>query len=143
MVAHCSFIHSSTAFTICMPFCTRNGSRLLILALDNGFRDSLRTDFFSGWPCVARSSAHQRLSLFGTRLLNGWQQIPHSSPRQRLSLLGRCFPHRMIAHCLYFCSPMAFTACAPCFPTDGSGLLVLLLINSFHDGLRAVLLCGW
>jgi len=26
---------------------------------------------------------------------------------------------------------------------DGSGLLILPLVNTFHDGLRTVLLCGW
>jgi len=82
-------------------------------------------------------------SVDGSGLLNGWQRIPRSSARQRLSLLGHCFTHRMIAHCSYFRSSTAVTACAPCFPTDGSGLLVLPLVNDFHDGLRAVLLCGW
>jgi len=33
---------------------------------------------------------------------------------------------------------------APYFSADGSGLLNLALANSFHDGLRAVLLLsGW
>jgi len=39
---------------------------------------------------------------------------------------------------------MAFTTVyAPYFTADGSGLLILSLVNSFHDGLRAVLLRGW
>jgi len=82
-------------------------------------------------------------SVDGSGLLNGWQRIPRSSARQRLSLLGRCFAHGMIAHCSYFRSSTAVTACAPCFPTDGSGLLILPLVNGFHDGLRAVLLLRW
>jgi len=33
--------------------------------------------------------------------------------------------------------------CVPYFPADGSGLLILSLVNSFHDGVRAVWLSGW
>jgi len=49
MTAYCSFFRSSTAFTVCVPFCTTNGSRLLILPFVNGFSDDLRADFLSGW----------------------------------------------------------------------------------------------
>jgi len=38
---------------------------------------------------------------------------------------------------------MAFTTvCAPLFSVDGGALLMLSLVNGFHDGLPAVLLCG-
>ena len=176
MAADCSFFRSPTAFTtVCTPYCSGDGSGLLILPLVNGFQDRLRAVWLSGWHRIAHSSARQRhwwfarpfalrmvayssylrssmafntvcapyCSVDGSGLLNGWQRIPLSSARQRLSLLGRCFAQRMIAHCSYFRSSMAFTACAPCFPTDGSGLLVLPLVNAIHDGLRAVFLRGW
>jgi len=39
---------------------------------------------------------------------------------------------------------MAFTTLfAPYFSADGSGLLILPLVNGFHDGLPAVLHSGW
>jgi len=60
--ADCSFFRSSTAFMVCAQFCTKNGSGLLILPLVNGFSDGLRAYFLSGWQCIARSSACQRLS---------------------------------------------------------------------------------
>jgi len=39
---------------------------------------------------------------------------------------------------------MAFTTvCAPYCSADSGGLLILFLVNGFHDDLRAVLLSGW
>ena len=35
------------------------------------------------------------------------------------------------------------TVWVPFYSADGSGLLIVPLINSFHHGLRTVLLCGW
>jgi len=32
--------------------------------------------------------------------------------------------------------------CTLYFPVDGSGLLILSLVNGFHNGLRAILLVG-
>ena len=49
----------------------------------------------------------------------------------------------MAADCTFFRSSMAFTVCAPFYSEDGSGLLILPLVNGFHDGLRTILLCGW
>jgi len=52
-------------------------------------------------------------------------------------------PQRMAADCSFFRSSTAFTTgFAPYFSADGSGLLILSLVNGFHDGLRAVLLSG-
>jgi len=119
IAADCSFLRSSTAFpTVCALISSADGRALLVLPLVNGFHG------------------------LGTVLLNGWQRIPHSSACQRLSLLGRCFANRMTVHCSYFRSSTAFTTCVLCFPTDGSALLVLPLVNGFH-GLRTVLLNGW
>jgi len=50
----------------------------------------------------------------------------------------------MVADCSDLHSSMAFTTVfAAYFSADGSGLLILLLINGFHNGFRAVLHSGW
>jgi len=121
MAADCSFFLSSMAFTtVCAPYCSADCSALLILPLVNGFHNGLRAV-----------------------LLSGWQQIAHTSTRQSLSrrIARRIGP---AADCSYFRSSTAFTTvCAPYFPADGSGLLILSLVHGFHDGLHAVLLSGW
>jgi len=77
-------------------------------------------------------------------LFSGWQQIAHSSTRQWLSWFAHRFNRRMAADCSFIHSSTAFTTVfAPYFSADGIGLLILPLVNGFHDGLRAVLLCGW
>jgi len=39
---------------------------------------------------------------------------------------------------------MAFTTVwAPFYSADGSALLILPLVDGFHNGLRAVILSGW
>jgi len=122
MAADCSFFLSSTAFmTVCAPYCSTHGSPLLILPLVNGFHDSFRAV-----------------------LLSGWQRIAHSSTRQRLSGRFACrIAQQMAADCLFLHSSMAFTTvCAPHFSVDGCGLLILFLVNGFHDSFSAVLLRG-
>jgi len=121
MAADCSFFRSSTAFpSVCAPFCSVDGSRLLILPLVNVFC-GLRVVFLSGWQHIARSFPDQRLSRFACY-----------------------FAQWMTARCSYFRSSMAFTTvCVPFCSADGSGLLILPLVNSFHHGWRAVLLSGW
>jgi len=50
----------------------------------------------------------------------------------------------MAADCFYLHSSMASTTvCVPYYSADGSGLLNLPLANSFHDGLRTILLIRW
>jgi len=50
----------------------------------------------------------------------------------------------MAADCSFFHSSTAFTTvCAPYCPADGRVLLILPLVNGFHDGLPAVLPRGW
>jgi len=195
MAAHCPYFCSSTAFTVCAPFCSVDGSGLLILPLVNGFHDSLRAALASGWHRIAHTSARQRLSRWfarhiaqwmasycsllysstaftmvcapycsadGSGLLtpplvngfhdglrsvsvSGWQRIAHSSARRRLSRwFARRIAQRMAADCTFFRSSTAFTTvCAPYWPVDGIGLLTPTLVNGFHGGLRAVLLSGW
>jgi len=117
-----SFFRSSTAFTtVYMPYCSADGSGLLILPLVNGFHNGSHTVFLSGWQRIAHSSARQRLS-------------------QRFA---RCIAQRMAVHCSFFRSSTAFTTVfAPYCSADGSGLLILPLVNGFRDTLRAVLLSG-
>jgi len=120
MAADCSFFHLSTAFTVCGPFCTANGSGFLLLAVVNIFHHGLHAV-----------------------LLRGWQLIAYSSARQWHSRFARRFAHRMVADCSSFCLSTAFaTVCMLISSADGSALLVLPLVNGFH-GLRAVLLNGW
>ena len=145
IAAHCSYFRSSTAFpTVRAPYCSVDGSALLILPLVNGFPDGSRAVWRSGWQRIAHTSACQRLS-----------------PR-----FARCLDQRMAADCSFFHSSSDFTVCVPfCsangsgllilpvvdvyYPqpvrvlyssADGSGLLILALVNGFHDGFSAVLL---
>jgi len=62
MVADCSYLRSSTAFTtVHAPYCSADGSALLIPPLVNCFHDGSRAVLLSGWQRIAHSSAHQRL----------------------------------------------------------------------------------
>jgi len=105
-----------------VPYSSVDVSGLLILTLVNGFHDGLRAVFLSGW----------------------WR-IAHSFSRQRLSRQFAChIALRMAADSSYLRSSMTFTTVyAPYCSADGSRLLNLPLANSFHDGLRAVLLSEW
>jgi len=171
MAADCSFFHSSTAFTtVCMPYFPADGSGLLILSLVNSFHfhDGLRAVLLNGLQRVAHSCTRQWLSRRFARhiaqrmaadcsffpgfsdglhavLLSGWQRIAHTSTLQRLSRrIARHIAQRMAAHCSYFRSSTAFTTvCTPYCSADGSGLLILPLVNRFHNHLRAVSLCEW
>jgi len=121
MAADCSYFHSSKAFTTdCAPYCSADGSALLLLPFVKGFHDRLRAV-----------------------LLSGSQRIAHTSVRQRLSRrIAHPIAQRIAAYCSYFRSSMAFTTvCAPYCSADGSGLLVLPLVNRFHNDLRAVSHC--
>jgi len=119
MAAHCSFFTSSTAFTsVFAPYCSADGRVLLILPLVNGFHDGLRAVLPSGWYQIADSCTRQRLS------------------RQ----FARRISQRMAADCSFFLSSMALTTVfAPSCSADGSGLLLLPLVDGFHDGLSAIL----
>jgi len=193
--AHCSFLHSLTDFpTVRVPYCSADGSRLLILPLVNGFKDELRAALRRGWQRIAHTSARQQLSrwfgrriaqltaaycLFfhsptaftmvcapycsadGIRLRNlplancfhddlrttdcsQYRSFFRSSTSIIPSRFAYCIAQRTAADCSYLRSSTAFTTvCAPYCSADGSRLLNLLLTNSFHDGLRTVLLSRW
>jgi len=123
MAVHYSYLSSSTAFpTVCAPYCSADGSALLILPLDNGFPDGFRAVLLSGRQRIARSSARQRLSRPFIRRI----------------------AQQMAAHYSYLRSSMAFSmVCALYCTADGSRLLILRLVNGFKDGLGAVLRNGW
>jgi len=123
MVAGCSYLLLSTAFTTdYMPYCSTDGSGLLIPLLVNSVPAALRTV-----------------------LLSRWQRIAHSYPRQWLSRrFARRIALRMAAYCSFFLSLTAFpTVCALYCSVDGGRLYIVSLINCFHDGLRTVLLRRW
>jgi len=122
MAADCSYLRSSTAFpTVCAPYCSADGSVLLILPLANSFHDGLRAVLLSGWYWIAQSSARQLLSRrFARRRLLAVSLI--------LPLVDVNYPQPVRV---------------PYSSADGSGVLILPLVNGFHDGLRAVLLSGW
>jgi len=108
--------------TVRVPYSSTDGSGLLILPRVNGFHDGLRAVLLTGWQRIAHTSAHQRLSRRFAR---------------RIAL-------QMAADCSIFRLPTDFkTDCAPYFSVDGIGLPPAPLANGFHDGLHAVLLCGW
>jgi len=122
MAADCSFFFSSMAFrTVFAPYCSTDGSGLRILPGIDGIHDGLRA--------VLPSS---------------WQQIAHSCTSQWLSRrFSRRIAPRMVADCAFVRASTGFmTICAPYCPAVGSGLLILALVNSFHNGLGAVFPSG-
>ena len=123
MAADYSSLHSSTAFPMVRaPYCSADGSALLFLSVINGFHDGLRAVLFPGWQRIAHTSAPQRL------------------PRR----FARRIAQRMAGDCSFFCSPTAFTTVyTPYCSGDGSGLLILPLVNDFQDTSRAEWLSGW
>jgi len=126
MAADCSFFLWSTALrTVFVPYFSVDGSGLLILSHINGFHDGLRAVLLCGLQRIAHTSVRNGFHN-GLRavLLSGWQRIAHTSAHQRLS---RRITRRI-------------ALAADC---SGSGLLILPLVNSFHDGLRAIFHSGW
>jgi len=147
MAADCSFFLSSTAFTtVCTPYCSADGSGLVIPALVNGFSDSSRAVLLSGWQQISHSfSRHGFHDGLRAVLLSGWQRIAHSSARQWLFRPFACrIAQRLEAHCSFLQSLTAFpTVHLPYCSADGSRLFILPLVNSFKDGLRTVSRRGW
>ena len=120
MALSCSFFHLSKAFTVCVPDCSMDVSGLLIALLFNGFPNGSRPVLLCGWHWIARTSAGQWLS----------RRFAPS-----ISL-------RMVVDWSFFLSSEAFTVCMPYCSSDGSGLLILPLVNGFPNVSRIVLLNG-
>jgi len=132
--------------TVCAPYCSADGSALLIIPLVNGFYDGFRTVLPRGWQRIAHSSTRQwLLRRLARRVAQriAWR-IAHSFSRPRLSRrFAPRIAQRMAVDCSYLRSSTAFpTIRAPYCSADGGGLLILSPVNGFHNGLRAVLLSG-
>jgi len=143
MVADCSYLRLSTAFTtVFARYCSADGSALLILPLVNGFHNGLRTLLHSGWRggLLILSLVNGFQEGLHAVLLSGWQRIAHISARERLSgQFTRHIAQRMAADCLFLLRSTVFTmVCAPYCSADGSALLILPLVNGFSDCSRAV-----
>ena len=123
MAAYCSYFRSSTNFTMdCALYFSVDGSVLLILPLVKGFHNGLCAILLCRWQCIAHSYACQWLFQWFACRIAQW----------------------MATYCSYFCLSMAFTTVCPLYYlADGSRLLILPLINKFHNDLRTVLLCKW
>lgn len=119
-VSLCSFFYSPMAFMVFVPYCSADGSALLVLPLVISFDDGLRTILLSG------------------RL---W--IAHSSSCWWISWFVHCVALWMTLYWSYFCSSMVFMVWAPHCSTDSSVLLLLPFVNCSNDGLHSVLHCGW
>jgi len=148
MAADWSIFRSPTAFTtVCAPYCSADGIGLPPPPLANGFHDDLRAVLHPGWRGGSLILSLVNGFPDGLRavLLSGWERIAHSSARQRLSRrFSRRIAQWMAADCSFFRSSTAFpTVCAPYCTANGSGFLLLPVVNRFHDGSHAVLLSGW
>ena len=99
-----------------------DGSGLLILLLVNSFHNSLHAIIPSRWQRIANSFSHQWLS---------WQFV-------------RCIAQWILADSSDFRSSTAFTrVCTLYCIADGSGLLILPLVNGFDNCLHTILPHEW
>ena len=92
ILADSSYFRLSTAFLVCAPYCSADGSRLLILPLVNVFQYGLHAVLPSRWPRIAHSCTYQWLSrwfaLHIARQIAHW--IDYSSAHMRLCQLFAC-----------------------------------------------------
>jgi len=164
-----SFFRSSTTFSMFrVLYHSAHGSALLVLPLANGFH-GLRVVLLSGWRRISHPSIRQRLSRRFARSIAQWLAADFSyfSSSMAFTTAARHIAPWMAPCCSFFLSSTAFMVCAPycsedgsrlcilqsstAFPklfsayclADGSVLLIRSLMNSFHDGLRTVLLSQW
>jgi len=164
-----SFFLSSTTFTMFrVLYHSDHGSVLLVHPLTDGFH-GLRVLLLSGWRWIAHPSIRQRLSRRFVRSIAQWLAADFSyfCSSMAFTTAAHHIAPWMAPCCSFFHSSTAFTVCAPycsedgsrlcilqsstAFPTlfsayclvYGSVLLILSLMNSFHDGLRTVLLSQW
>jgi len=74
----------------CALYCSADGTVLLILPLVNGFPNVSRAVFLSGWQRIAWSAACRRFRSLGAVLLSVERWIAHSSLHPRLSRWFTC-----------------------------------------------------
>jgi len=69
------------------PYCSVDGSGLLIPPLVNGFHNGFRAVLLRGWQRIAHSSTRQRFSQWIAHCISQLmaRRIAHSFSRQRLS----------------------------------------------------------
>ena len=144
MAAGCSFILLSTAFVlVCPPSCSEDGSGFLILPLVNRFH-SLRTVLLCRRLWIPHSSTHQWLSHWIARRIA--QRISTDCSFFCWSMAFTvCVPFAewMAAYCSFFRLSMAFTVYAPFCSADDCRLLILPLVNGFHDSFHTILFSRW
>jgi len=105
----------------CALYCSVDASGLLIPLLVTGFPSGSHAILCSRWQCIARSSARQ--------LLPQW--------------FAHRIAQRMAADCSYLRLSTAFLmVCTLYCSADGSGLLILPLVNGFLDSLHTELIHG-
>jgi hypothetical protein len=120
-----SFLRSSTGFTtVCMPYCLTDGSLDRFFICSSTAFPTVCMLYCSAYGTTARLWVHSYLLL-----VDDFANVPRAVD---------CSPDRS-----FFRSSTAFTTVyAPYCSADGSGLLILPLVNGFRDALRAVLLSG-
>jgi len=135
MAAHCLFFHSPMGFTVCVPYWLADGGSLLILPFVNGFHHGLHAVLLRSWQQIAYTSAHQRISRqLRAILLCGWHHVARTCTRRQLLRFVRRIAQRTVADCAFFHLSTAFPTLFLAYcSADGSMLLILSLMNSFHD----------
>ena len=135
MAAHCSFFRSPLGFTVCAPYCLDDGGGLLILPFVNGFHHGLHAVLHSSWQQIVHTSTRQQISRrLRAILLCGWHRVARSCTRRQLLRFVCRIAQRMVADCAFFHLSTAFPTLFSAYcSADGSTLLILSLMNSFHD----------
>ena len=135
MAAYCSFFHSPMGFMVCAPFCLSDGGGLFILPFVNGFHHGLHAVLLCSWQQIAHTSARHRISRrLCAILLCGWHRVACSCACRRLLRFARRIAQRMLADCAFFHLSTAFPTLFSAYcSADGSALLILSLMISFHD----------
>jgi len=91
MASHSLFFRSSTGITsVCTPYCSQDGSPLLILPLVKSFSDNSHPYCLDGSEFLVLQLAncfHKGLYIL---LSSGWQRIAHSFTHQHLSRQFAC-----------------------------------------------------
>jgi len=135
MSAHCLFFRSPMGFTVCALYCLADGGGFLILPFINGFHHCLHAVLLRSWQQIAHTSAcHQISRQLRAILLCKWHRVACSCTCRRLLRFTRRIAQRMVADCAFFHLSTAFPTLFSAYcSADGSVLLILSLMNSFHD----------
>jgi len=147
-----SFFRSSKAYmTVCMPCCSADPSLDRLFFRSSTAFPTVWVPYGSTEGKSAHLWVHSYLTPFDdfANVLRAVDCSPYSSFFRSLTSIipGRFayrIPQRMAADYSFLHSSKAITKVfAPYFSADCGGLLILPLINGFHDGLGTVLHSGW